>query len=151
MRDCPERMYRSDFNATTLMHKSTLSTNNSGNNHFGQKYQKQKILRIFRRTHWCLFEKFPTKRAKKRKSVFGQIFQYFESFVTLKKFLWSFISSIDASDVSATAGIICRRKSFQKLLQKLILKLLILKINVLNKDVKIILLLFAISSENSKL
>ena len=26
------------INATTLMHKATLSTNNSGNNHFGQKY-----------------------------------------------------------------------------------------------------------------
>ena len=26
------------INATFLMHKSTLSTNNSGNNHFGQKY-----------------------------------------------------------------------------------------------------------------
>ena len=37
------------INATTLMHKSTLSTNNFGDNHFGQKYQKQNILRIFRR------------------------------------------------------------------------------------------------------
>ena len=26
------------INATFLMHKSTLSTNNFGNNHFGQKY-----------------------------------------------------------------------------------------------------------------
>ena len=26
------------FNATTLMHKSTLSTNDFVNNHFGQKY-----------------------------------------------------------------------------------------------------------------
>ena len=26
------------INATTLMHKSTLSTNDFGNNHFGQKY-----------------------------------------------------------------------------------------------------------------
>ena len=34
--------------ATTLMHKSTLNTNHSGNNHFGQKYQKQNNLRIFR-------------------------------------------------------------------------------------------------------
>ena len=31
--------YCSDFNiATFLMHKSTLGTNNFGNNHFGQKY-----------------------------------------------------------------------------------------------------------------
>ena len=37
-------MYSSDFNATTLMHKSALSTNNFGNNHLGQKYQKQNIL-----------------------------------------------------------------------------------------------------------
>ena len=27
-------------NATTLMHKVNLSTNNFGNNHFGQKYQE---------------------------------------------------------------------------------------------------------------
>ena len=31
------------INATTLMHKSTLNTNNFGNNHFGQKYQKQNL------------------------------------------------------------------------------------------------------------
>ena len=37
------------INATTLMHKSTLITNNFGNNHFGQKYQKQNILGNFRR------------------------------------------------------------------------------------------------------
>ena len=37
------------INATTLMHKSTLSTNNFGNNRFGQKYQKQSILRVFRK------------------------------------------------------------------------------------------------------
>ena len=37
------------INATTLMHKSALSTNNFGNNHFAQKHQKQNILRIFRR------------------------------------------------------------------------------------------------------
>ena len=37
------------INATTLMFKSTLSTNNFGNYHFGPKYQKQNILRIFRR------------------------------------------------------------------------------------------------------
>ena len=70
------------INATTLMHKSTLSTNNSGNNHFGQKYQKQNILRIFRKLQWCLFQKFPTNRLKTRKSVFGQIFHFFENFVT---------------------------------------------------------------------
>ena len=34
------------INATTLTHWSTLSTNNFGNNYFGQKYQKQNILRI---------------------------------------------------------------------------------------------------------
>ena len=37
------------INATTLMHKSNLSTNNFVNNHFRQKYQKQYILRGFRR------------------------------------------------------------------------------------------------------
>ena len=37
------------INATTLLHKSTLNTNNFGSNHFGQKYPKQNILRIFRR------------------------------------------------------------------------------------------------------
>ena len=64
---------------------------------------------------WCLFEKFPTKRAKTRQSVFGYIFHSFDKCVTLKKLLWNFISSTDASGVSATAGIIYRRKSFQKL------------------------------------
>ena len=33
-------------NATTLMHKSTLSTNIFGNDHFGQKYQKQKKIKF---------------------------------------------------------------------------------------------------------
>ena len=66
-----------------------------------------------------VFEKFPTNRAKTRKCVFGQIFHSFENFVSLKKLLWNFISSIDASYVSATAGIICRRKIFQKLLESL--------------------------------
>ena len=37
------------INATTLMHKSILNTNNFGNNHFEQKYQKQNNLGIFRR------------------------------------------------------------------------------------------------------
>ena len=59
------------INATTLMHKSTLNTNNFGNNDFGQKYQKQNNLGIFRRLYWCFFEKFPTNRAKTRKCVFG--------------------------------------------------------------------------------
>ena len=38
---------------------------------------------------------------------------------TEKTQIWNFISSIDASDVSVTADIICRRKSFQKLLENL--------------------------------
>ena len=63
--------------ATTLWHKSALSTNNFGNNHFGQKYQEQNIFRNLRRLSWCLFEKFPTNRAKTRKCVSGQIFQFF--------------------------------------------------------------------------
>ena len=42
-------LYSSDFNATILMHKSTLSPSNFGNNHFEQEYKKQNILRIFRR------------------------------------------------------------------------------------------------------
>ena len=50
---------------------------------------------------------FPTNRAKTRKCVFGQNFHSFENFVTLQKYLWNFISSIDASDVSATSDIIC--------------------------------------------
>ena len=37
------------INALTLMHKANLSTNNFGNNHFGQKYQKQNIPIISRR------------------------------------------------------------------------------------------------------
>ena len=35
--------------AATLKRKSTLSTNSIGNNHFGQKNQKQNFLRNFRR------------------------------------------------------------------------------------------------------
>ena len=102
------------INAATLMHKSTLSTNKLGNIHFEKKYQKQKILEIFRLKR-CLFEKFPTNRAKTRKCVFGQIFNSFENFVTLENYLWSFTSSVDASDVSVTADIICQHKIFQKL------------------------------------
>ena len=40
---------------------------------------------------------------------------FFENFATLKNYSWNFISSIDASDVSATADIIYQRKSFRKL------------------------------------
>ena len=72
------------INATSLKHKSTLSTNNFGINHFGQKYQKENILRIFRRFLWILFENSPTNRAKTRKCVFGQIFISSKNFVTLK-------------------------------------------------------------------
>ena len=39
------------IDATTLIHKSTLSMNNFRNNHFGQKYQKEiffKILEVYR-------------------------------------------------------------------------------------------------------
>ena len=68
---------------TTLMNKSNLSTNNFGNNHFGQKYQKQNIFRIFR-LKWCLFEKIPTNRTNTKKPVSGQIFHSFENFITLK-------------------------------------------------------------------
>ena len=50
---------------------------------------------------------------------FGQVFHSFENSVTLKKLLWNFTSSIDASDVSATAGIICQPKIFQKLHENL--------------------------------
>ena len=35
------------INATTLMQKLTLSPNNFGNIHFGQKYKKYNILGIF--------------------------------------------------------------------------------------------------------
>ena len=58
--------------ATTLTHKSNLSSNNFGNNHFGQKYQKQNILKIFRRLYGCLFEKYPTIRAENKKCSFVQ-------------------------------------------------------------------------------
>ena len=60
-----------------------------------------------------MFENFPTNKAKTRKCVFGQILHHFENFGTLKYQLWNFISSKDASDVSATADIICRRKVFK--------------------------------------
>ena len=67
-----------------------------------------------------MLEKFLTNGAKTRKCVFGQMFH---SFVTLKKLkvkkIKKITSSIDAPDVSATADIICWRKSFQKLLENL--------------------------------
>ena len=66
------------------MLRSTLGTNNFGNNHFGQKYQKQNIPGIFR-LQWCFFENFPTNRAITRKCVFGQIFHFFEEFRNFKK------------------------------------------------------------------
>ena len=56
---------------------------------------------------------------QKLENAFLAKFSMLENFVTLKRQIWDFISSIDASDVSATAGIICRRKSFQKLLENL--------------------------------
>ena len=97
------------------MHKSTLSTNDFGNIYFGQKNQKQNSLRISRRLKWCLLEKFPTDRAKTRKCVFGQFFHSFENFVTIKKQLWNFNSSIDVSDVSETTDFSCCWKSCQRL------------------------------------
>ena len=100
------------------MLKSTLSLNNFGNDHFGPKNQKQKILRISVSLDCCLFETFPTNRAGTRKCVFCQLFHSFENFVTLKCRLWNFVSSIDTSDVSATDDIISWRKSLQKLFQK---------------------------------
>ena len=55
---------------------------------------------------------------QKPKSAFlVQTFHPFESFVTLRSYSWNF-TSIDASDISATLGIISRRKSSQKVFQK---------------------------------
>ena len=62
-------------------------------------------------------KKTPTNGAKTRKCVFGQIFHFFENFVTLKNQLGNFTLSIDGSDVHVTADIIYRPKSFQKLFQ----------------------------------
>ena len=47
----------------------------------------------------------------------AKVFISSENFVILKNYLWNFISSIDVSNVSATADIICERKSFRKLFQ----------------------------------
>ena len=54
--------------ATTLMHKSTLSTNNFGSNHFGQKYQNEILedytgvcLKNFQRTDLTLENAFLAK------------------------------------------------------------------------------------------
>ena len=62
--------------ATTLLHKSTLSTKNFGNNDLWEKYQKQNIFRIFGRSYWCLFEKFSTNRVKISQCVFGEVFNF---------------------------------------------------------------------------
>ena len=42
------------INATNLMHKSTLSTNNFRNNHFGLKYQEKIFLEILEFNGVCL-------------------------------------------------------------------------------------------------
>ena len=77
---------------------------------------------------------------------FRPIFPCFSEFRNFKKF-WNFVPSVDTPDVALTADIICQRKT----IPKSILNLLNLKINVLKSDFKFILLLFEISSENSKL
>ena len=71
-------------NATTLMHKSTLSTNIFGNDHFGQKYQKQKKLKILGYYKGVWLKNFQRIEQKLENAFFGQIFHSFENFVTLK-------------------------------------------------------------------
>ena len=56
---------------------------------------------------------------QKLENAFLSKFPIFWEFRYFKKFKIEFFSSIDAPDVSATADIICRRKSFQKLLENL--------------------------------
>ena len=118
------------INATTLMHKSTLSTNNFGNNHFGQKCQKQMILRNVRKLYWCLFEKFQWIEQKLENaflvkfSIFWEL-QNFQKiimeFYLINTCLWCFCDS----SYYLSAG------KFSKSSPKFILNLLDLKINVL--------------------
>ena len=46
------------INATALMHKAILSTNNFGNNHFGQKYQKKILLEFLADYNDVCWKKF---------------------------------------------------------------------------------------------
>ena len=96
------------INATTLTHKSTLSTNTFGNKHFGQKYLEQNILEYLRDYNGVFSEKFQ-RTVQNYKMRFWPNFPFFWEFQTFKKTKNGFYSSIDACDVSATADIICRR------------------------------------------
>ena len=64
----------------------------------------------------CL-KNFQRIEQKLENAFLAKVSIFFENFVTLKNYVWNFISSIDASDVSATANIICQHKSFRKLFQ----------------------------------
>ena len=99
------------INATTLMHKLTLSANNFGSNHFGQKYQKHNFLEFldYNGVYLKNFRQIEQKLENAFTAKFSTLF------ITLKKYLWNFTSSIDASDVSVTADNICQHKIFQKL------------------------------------
>ena len=103
------------INPTTLMHKSTLSTNNFGNNRFGQKDQKQNILRTFRNYNGICLKNFQRIEQKQEDAFLAKFSILLRISQLWKINNWNFTSSIDASDVYVTADIICRRKNFQKL------------------------------------
>ena len=54
----------------------------------------------------CL-KNFQGIEQKLKNAFLAKVFIFSENFVTLKNYLWNFISSRDASNISATAGIIC--------------------------------------------
>ena len=64
----------------------------------------------------CL-KNFERIEQKLENAILAKVFIFSEKFVALENYLWSVISSIDASNVSAAAVIICQRKSFKKLFQ----------------------------------
>ena len=139
------------INATTLMHKSTLNTNNFRNNDFGQKYQKQNIRRIFRKLQWCMFEKFPSNIEKSRKCIFVQIFHFFWQFRNFKKLIIGILLHQKMPLIFLQQLISWVKGKVFKNYSKIYLESNKFGNQRIKIDVKIILLLFAISSENSKL
>ena len=70
------------FIATTLMQKSTLSTNNFGNIHFGLKNQKQNPFRIFIVDYISVCLQIFQQIERKQEKAFWSNVLFFENIVT---------------------------------------------------------------------
>ena len=72
------------INATTLMHESTLSTNNFGNNHFGQKSRNKIFLEFSGDYNGVCLKNFQRIEQKLENAFLAKFSILFENFVTLK-------------------------------------------------------------------